>query len=249
VTISENVLVSLLSLVPTALAYRVWGKEALKSRKRIGILIRTRIEYRGCEIMASNDKTIKVYYDFACPFCYIGNKSAQRLEKEFGVGFEWIGWEIGPNIKKHGEIREDRERSFIIKSLAYDQDLTFAVPPVRANTRLALEGSEYANDHGKFKDYFNRVMEEYWIKGINISTLQSLKEIAQTVGLNTEEFSQALRDRIYKEKILGDDAAEKLDIRYVPTFVFGGFRIVGNIPFYVLREAVKVYMLGYEPKI
>ncbi len=199
--------------------------------------------------MVSNDKMIRVYYDFACPFCYIGSKSAHRLEREFGVGFEWIGWEIGPNVKKRGEVRESREHSFIIKRLAYDQDTTFSVPPVRANTRLALEGAEYAKDHGRFKEYFDHVMDEYWVRGANISTLKSLTAIAQAVELNAKEFSQALREHLYQEKVLDDIAAEKLDIRYVPTFVFGGNRIVGNVPFYVLRETVKVFVMGYESKM
>jgi len=199
--------------------------------------------------MVSADKIIKVYYDFACPFCYVGNKYAYRLEQEFGVEFEWIGWEIGPNVRKRGEVREKREHSFMIKRLAYDQNIVFSVPPVRANTRLALEGGEYAKAHEKFREYFDRVMDEYWVRGTNISTVKALTTIAKSVGLDAHEFAEALRTRLFQGRVLDDAAAEKLDIQYVPTFVFGGFRVVGNVPFYVLREIVNVYVRGYEPPI
>jgi predicted DsbA family dithiol-disulfide isomerase len=192
------------------------------------------------------NKTIRVYYDFICPFCYVGNKYAERLRQEFGVEFEWIGWEIHSDVEKNGEARENGEHSFIIKRLAYDLNITFSVPPIRANSRLALRGAEYAKDNGKFGKYFEKVMEEYWIKGNNISTFETLTPIAQMIGLDGEDFSEALRKDTYKERVLDDTAAEKLDIQYVPTFVFGGFRVIGNIPFYALREAVKVYVRGYS---
>jgi predicted DsbA family dithiol-disulfide isomerase len=199
--------------------------------------------------MNATDKTIKVYYDFICPFCYIGKEYAERLNIEFGVEFEWIGWEIHPDAEKDGETRENLEHSFIIKRLAYNLNITFSVPPIRANTHLALQGTEYAKDHGKFREYFEKVMEEYWIKGTNISTLDTLTTIAKTIGLDPEDFSGTLRRDNYKNRVLDDTSAEKLDIQYVPTFVFGGFRIVGNIPLDALREAVKVYVMGYDSKI
>lgn len=196
--------------------------------------------------MNSTDTTIKAFYDFVCPFCYVGSKYADRLEEEFEVNFDWIGWEIHPETEKAGERRERLEHSFIIKRLAYDLNLKFSVPQVRANTRLALEGAEYAKNHGKFREYFERVMAEYWVKGRNISTLKSLTPIVQATGLDADEFSRSLQNHDYQNRVLGDAEADTLDIRYVPTFVFGGFRIVGNVPFYVLREAVKVHMRGYE---
>jgi len=201
------------------------------------------------KMMASENKIIRVYYDFACPFCYVGNESAYRLEQEFGVDFEWIGWEIGPKVRKRGEVREKREHSFMIKRLAYDQNIVFSVPPVRANTRLAMEGAEYAKTQGKFREYFDRVMDEYWVRGTNISTLKTLVPIAESLGLDTHEFAEALRSGLFRDRVLDDDEAERLDIQYVPTFIFGGFRVVGNVPFYVLREAVNVYVRGYEPPI
>lgn len=199
--------------------------------------------------MSNTSKTIRVYYDFICPFCYVGNKYAERLRQEFGVEFEWIGWEIHADAEKDGEKREHLEHSFIIKRLAYDLNIAFSVPPIRVNTRLALQGAEYAKDHGKFREYFERVMDEYWIKGTNISTLQTLTSIAQMIGLDAEDFSEALRRNTYENKVLDDAGADQLDIQYVPTFVFGGFRVIGNIPFYALREAVKVYVRGYDSRI
>ena len=76
-----------------------------------------------------------------------------------------------------------------------------------------------------------------------------LTTITKATCLDPDESSRSLRNHDYRNRVLGDAEAETLDIRYVPTFVFGGFRIVGNVPFHVLREAVKVHMLGYDSVI
>jgi predicted DsbA family dithiol-disulfide isomerase len=31
-----------------------------------------------------------VYYDYICPFCYLGSKRMETLAKEFDLDIEWI---------------------------------------------------------------------------------------------------------------------------------------------------------------
>ncbi len=40
--------------------------------------------------------TIPVAHDFICPWCWVGLLQARRLEQEFGVRFEWLGYELFP---------------------------------------------------------------------------------------------------------------------------------------------------------
>ena len=189
---------------------------------------------------------ITVYHDFLCPFCYIGSRSAKHLEDEFGVEFEWIGWELMPELPPEGSENRSTDHSFIIKRLAYNLNLRFSHPSLIANTNLALRGAEYAKDLEAVEDYLDAVYHAYWVSGINISTMEQLKPLAEAVGLDGDDFEAALSSGQYGDRVLKKADAVKLDIRKVPTFVFDGHRIVGNVPFSALREAVKVYALGYE---
>jgi len=189
---------------------------------------------------------ITVYHDFICPFCYIGNRSAKHLEEEFGVGFEWVGWELMPELPSEGGESLSTDHSFIIKRLAYNLNLKFSHPSLLANTSLALQGAEYAKDNGVAQNYLDAVYHAYWVSGDNISTLDQLRPLAECVGLDGGDFEEALSSDQYDDRVLLKPDAVELDIRKVPTFVFDGHRIVGNVPFSALREAVKVYALGYE---
>ncbi|MFQ5761830.1 MAG: DsbA family protein [Candidatus Bathyarchaeia archaeon] len=194
-------------------------------------------------------KPVKVFYDYVCPYCYIGIFTAKRLLKEFDLTFEWIGWQIHSDTPREGKPRESMEFSFNLKRLAYDQNLTLRMPPFTPNTHLPLQGAEYAKDKGLFPQYHDAVFDALWVQCKNIGDEKTLNNIAGSVGLDAKDFIEAIRSGAYEDRVYDDEQAEKADVQYVPTFVFGGHRIVGNIPYSTLWEAVKVYILGYDSTI
>jgi len=48
---------------------------------------------------------ITFFYDYICPFSYIGSKRIQRIGAEYGIEIEWKGYEIHPEYPPQGKKR------------------------------------------------------------------------------------------------------------------------------------------------
>jgi len=188
-----------------------------------------------------------VYSDYICPFCFIGNDRAERLEKEFDIDVEWKGFEIHPETPKEGSTLEDMgiDKGYIevaiasVKSLADDAGLTIKFPSRISNSRLALEISEFAKKKGRFNEFHGAVFKAYWQEGRDIGDKEFLFDIAEKAGLNLEELRGYLERGEARGKLreyLGE--VRRYGITGVPTFMIGGKMVVGAQPYEVLEKAV-----------
>lgn len=187
-----------------------------------------------------------VYSDYICPFCFIGEDRASRLEREFGIDVEWKGFEIHPETPKEGctidkiGLTEDYievARSSVLK-LAEGSGLKIKFPKIVSNSRLAMEISEFAKEHGKFKEFNTAVFRGYWKDGKDIGDKEFLFDIAERCGLDIEKVKEYLRlgkGRMRLDKYL--EEVKGLGITGVPTFLIGEQKIVGAQPYEVLKRA------------
>ncbi|MEM4409218.1 MAG: DsbA family protein, partial [Candidatus Caldarchaeum sp.] len=61
---------------------------------------------------------VTVFYDYICPFCYIGSLRISALSHEMNFPIEWKGIELHPEFPPHGT-----KRRRTIKSEKIEQDL------------------------------------------------------------------------------------------------------------------------------
>ena len=102
---------------------------------------------------------IVAYSDYICPWCYIGLRRIERLEREFPVDVEWRPFELHPETPRSGfdlSARlggSPRARAYAenIVALAAESELTIRMPRAVANSHLALEAAEFAREHGGFR--------------------------------------------------------------------------------------------------
>jgi predicted DsbA family dithiol-disulfide isomerase len=90
-------------------------------------------------------------------------------------------------------------------------------------THLAFEGFQYAKGEGKGNEYNLRVLQAFFQEEQDIGKMDVLTKLAGEIGLNQEEFRQALETRKYREahqKAL-DHAYNEASIKAVPTFIIG----------------------------
>ena len=176
---------------------------------------------------------VTVYYDYICPFCYLGTKRILELSKEFDLSIEWKGIEIHPEFPPEGKKRSKtiKSKSFAktIYSMAKEDDIVIKLPGFATNTRLALEASEFAKTKSNFLNSPIGIYEAYFIKGSNIGDKNIVLDVAEKAGLDKSELEESLNkrsmfDRIEKNK----KQAEENLILGVPTFVFGNFPVHGN---------------------
>ncbi len=176
---------------------------------------------------------VTFFYDYICPFCYIGSKRLLKLSEEFDFDIEWRGIEIHPEFTNEGKKRKKSKRSqHILETLnevAKDDNMEINLPGFVTNSRLCLEASIFAKEKEKFLDFHNNVYSAYFNEKVNIGVVENIMKIAEKSGLDTSELYEALKKREYKKTIEENQKfADESMVLGVPTIYFNELRIHGT---------------------
>src|SRR3954453_11433637 len=153
---------------------------------------------------------------------------------------------FGPRPEPHPTLRPEGEYlqrawSQSVYPLARRMDVPIVLPPVspQPHTHLAFEGYQYAREHGKGDEYNHRVLEAFFVEGRDIGDVGVLTKLAGEVGLDEQEFEEALRSRKYREahRQALRHAYEEVGVSGVTLFVIGG-RVLGGLQDRETLEAV-----------
>ena len=187
---------------------------------------------------------VTVFYDYNCPFCYLGSMSLNELSKEFEMDIEWKGFEIHPEFPPEGRKRSKSMKSLRVSGgvmeMAREDGFQIKLPGFAANSRLALEGSEFDKTKGLFKKFHEGVYEAYFKKGLNIGDIDLLLDVGSYTGLNKAELKEALHSRSMYEQIEQNRyEAQNNRILGVPTYIFGKFPVHGYQPTETFRKIIQ----------
>ncbi len=107
------------------------------------------------------------------------------------------------------------------------------------NSRLAQEMAKWAETQGRGEAFHLAAFRAYFADGKNIAEMDNLVDMAISVGLNPDEARKIIVDRTYRAAVDEDwQMARHLDIRAVPTFLWGNQRLVGAQSYEVLKKFV-----------
>ncbi len=88
------------------------------------------------------------------------------------------------------------------------------------DTRLAHIGAKVARDAGRADEYHKRVFEAHWTEQKDISNVETLTELATSLGIEREAFEQGLADEELKAEVLGEEmGARQIGLSGVPAVV------------------------------
>ena len=139
---------------------------------------------------------VTAFYDYNCPYCYLGSMSLYELSSEFEMEIEWKGFEIHPEFPPEGKKRTKSLKSLRVGSrvleMARQDGFQIKLPGFAANSRLSLEGGEFAKTKGLFKDYHKGIYEAYFKNGLNIGDINIVLEVGSNAGLDRAELEEAL---------------------------------------------------------
>src|SRR3954465_6525349 len=129
-----------------------------------------------------------------------------------------------PPLRPEGEyLQQAWSRS--VYPLARSMGVPIVLPKVspQPHTHLAFEGYQYARERGKGNDYTLRVLEAFFREGRDIGDPGVLGKLAGDVGLDREDFEQALATRRYREahRRALRHSYEEAGVTGVPLFVIG----------------------------
>jgi predicted DsbA family dithiol-disulfide isomerase len=186
--------------------------------------------------MSEASPTVHVFFDYVCPYAYIGKHRADRLERAYDVEINYLPWEIHPSAFPEGRTIDadppEANKNYL-QRLADEVDVELEGPDTSINSNLALRGALFAKDDGVFEDYHEAAFEAVWGQGRNLGDREVLADVAEDAGLEPERFFEQIGHHGYQWRLdLVDEAAQnEVGVTRVPTFVFGDQRIVGNDPF------------------
>ncbi|RAJ45667.1 putative DsbA family dithiol-disulfide isomerase [Kitasatospora sp. SolWspMP-SS2h] len=188
---------------------------------------------------------IKVWSDYVCPFCMLAEGPLQEAVRDLDVEIEWMPFELRPHPTPTLRPEDPYlpaiwERSVYPMARRMGVDLTLPTVSPQPYTRLAFEGYQYAAEHGRAAEYTPRLLRAFFQEDRDIGRIDVLADIAAELGLDADEFSQALIDGSYTETHRAAlRTAEAFRISVAPTIIIDGRHRIEGVPTAAqLRKAV-----------
>ncbi len=166
---------------------------------------------------------VYVFFNFRSPYCYLASKTMFRIFDDYLANLIWrpLGaWDgrSPPEVaaRKLPVARQDMAR------IARRLGIPVTPPPKTTEPTLAGAGSFLAEREGLLREYIIEVMRQEWAYGRDIGQETVLLKIAESIGLDTDEYRQAIHDSSNQQQLqLNWEEAEQKGVIGVPSFVIG----------------------------
>ena len=172
----------------------------------------------------------------------------ERLKKEHGVDVKWVHFPLHPNTPAEGRSLEDlfRGRNYDIpkrqaemRARMADEGLPYGDRKMTFNSRLAQELAKWADEQPGGAAIHEALFRAYFVDGKNIGDPEVLVGIAEGIGLDAGGAREVIEKRTYKAAVDSDwEKSRAYGITGVPTFVAGGYGVVGAQPYEALEQLV-----------
>ena len=169
---------------------------------------------------------------------------------------QWVYFPLHPDTPAEGLLLKDlfagRGLDLTVmharmKGLMDDEGLPYNRRTYTYNSRLAQELAKWADSRPGFEAIHDALYRAYFVGGRNLGNPEVLLDVAQTVGLPSNEAREVLTKRTFKDAVAADwEKARRYGITAVPSFVVGGTKIVGAHPYDELAERLRA--AGAQPK-
>jgi predicted DsbA family dithiol-disulfide isomerase len=169
----------------------------------------------------------------------------EKLQEHYDIDIHWRSFELrpagAPPVPAEYLKRIEASRPMFNKRAREQYGLEINSGPYGINSHPALVADKYAESQGKGEAFHKAVMDAYWQQARSIEDANVLKEIAEHVGLKTENFEAALTDPTYDAEVSADiELAREYRLDGVPALVFAErYLVVGAQPYDTLKQVVE----------
>lgn len=202
---------------------------------------------------------IELWSDYACPYCYIGERRLKKAIAAIGgqdeIEIVMRSFELDPytsrevvsttleRFAKKYRLSQEAARRRIedITSLAVAEGIDFKYISTRyTNTFDAHRLTKLAESKGK-KGISEKLFAAYFTDNKELSNLALLKEIGVEVGLDAEEVEEILSTDLFAKEVREDEQmAAAYGIHGVPYFLINGeYTLSGAQPTELLQRALQ----------
>ena len=175
----------------------------------------------------------------------------EKLRKNYNIELEWVHFPLHPETPAEGipleklfsgsNANERAERQKRMKGLMDAEGLPYGERTHTYNSRLAQELGKWAESQpGGAMPLHDALFKAYFVNGRNIGELDTLVEIATSVGLPADDARKVLEARAMSKAIDADwSNSRRMGVTGVPTFAAGGYGVVGAQPYEVLEQLMQ----------
>ena len=173
------------------------------------------------------------------------------MRSEFEISIQWIAFPLHLDTPPEGRTLEalfygrniNIDQMIVrLKQTARELDLPFGDRKMTYNSRRAQELGKWAEKKGCGDAFHEAVFRAYFADGCNIAEINTLSDIAFSVGLNPDEARKIIADRTFKAAVDSDwSRAYESKVTAVPTFILKGQSLVGAQPYPVLADLLQQY--------
>ena len=179
---------------------------------------------------------IRVYSDYKSPYAYLAKDPAYDLARETGVTLEWLPYTLdipaylgSAKLDTGGNVVEQSRNAHQWRRVKYSymdcrreanrRGLTIRGPRKIFDSSLANIGLLYAQRHGVFRAYHDRVFERFWKRELDIERPAALAAVLAECGADTKNFPNFLDGEGRRELECIQQEAEAAGVFGVPSYL------------------------------
>jgi 2-hydroxychromene-2-carboxylate isomerase len=181
-------------------------------------------------------RTLKIYSDYKSPYAYLAKDPAYALGRETGVTIEWLPYTLdipaylgSATVDGSGNVVEQTRNAHQWRRVKYSYmdcrreanraGLTIRGPRKIFDSRLANIGMLYAQRHGVFRAYHDRVFERFWRRDLDIENAAALAAVLAEAGADTADFAAFLDGEGRRQLDTIQREAEAAGVFGVPSYL------------------------------
>ena len=176
----------------------------------------------------------------------------EKLKREHGIKVKWVHFPLHPDTPAEGRSMADIYAGRGIdpdaahqrmKGLMEAEGLPYGQRTHSYNSRLAQELGAWADTIQGGEALHDALYRAYFVDTRNISDKGILLEIVEAAGLPVDEARKVLETRSFKDAVDADwHKSRHYGVTGVPTFVAGGYGVVGAQPYEALEQLINKAM-------
>jgi len=196
--------------------------------------------------------TIPFFYDYTCPWAYIGSARVETYFADLGVSVDFRPIYLKQMKEPMVGPEPVGERSYGPRKASYYAQLRsnwaqccgveFGDPEklVRADTALLLKGALVARDEGRFREYHYPAYRARWVDGDDVSQASVAHRLLEQAGLDADACIERAQSPELDQKLeTVTEEAMALGVFGVPSIVVADRVIWGNDQFEMARHFVE----------
>lgn len=192
---------------------------------------------------------VELYFDYICPFCYIGSSRLDRLGARHPLEIRYRFVEIHPNNPPEGQPLSElgygperwRQMNNALKAMVAEDGVPFVERTFTTNSRsaLLLASTVFAERPRAFPALHRSIFHAYFAESRNIGDPGVLRQIAETHDV-ADLIEAAWGTRAPLERLLADvEAAGRIGLAGVPALVVAGRAFSGVVSVDTLEAALQ----------